>query len=56
MIKAAIYKFIFMHKTPIKVVISEYIKVADVFVQESKKGFLNAVLEKVSKVSRVKNG
>ena len=56
MIMAAIYEFMFMHKTPIKVVISEYLKVADFFVQESKKGFLNAVLEKVSKVSRVKNG
>jgi len=44
-----------MHKTPIKVVISEYLKVADFFVQESQKGFLNAILEKVSRVSRIKN-
>ena len=56
MIMAAIYEFMFMHKTPIKVVISEYLKVADFFVQESQKGFLNAILEKVSKVSRIKNG
>ena len=55
MIMAAIYEFIFMHKTPIKVVISEYLKVADFFVQESQKGFLNAILEKVSKISRVEN-
>ena len=55
MIMAAIYEFMFMHKTPIKVIISEYIKVADFFVQESQKGFLNAILEKVSKVSRIKN-
>jgi len=55
MIVAAIYEFMFMHKTPIKVVISEYLKVADFFVKESQKGFLNAVLEKVSKVSRVEN-
>ena len=55
MIMAAIYEFMFMHKTPIKVVISEYLKVADFFVQESQKGFLNAILEKVSKVSRIKN-
>ncbi len=44
----------FMHKTPIKVVINEYLKVADFFVQDSQKSFLNAVLDKVSKVSRVK--
>ena len=56
MIMAAIYEFMFMHKTPIKVIISEYLKVADFFVQESQKGFLNAILEKVSKVSRFKNG
>ena len=56
MIMAAIYEFMFMHKTPIKVVINEYLKVADFFVQESQKGFLNAILEKVSKVSRTKNG
>ena len=55
MIMAAIYEFMFMHKIPIKVVISEYLKVADFFVQESQKGFLNAILEKVSKISRVEN-
>ena len=56
MIMAAIYEFMFMHKTPVKVVISEYLKVADFFVQDSQKGFLNAILDKVSKISRVKNG
>ena len=56
MIIAAIYEFMYMHKTPIKVVISEYLKVADFFVQDPQKNFLNAVLDKVSKVSRVKVG
>ena len=56
MIMAAIYEFMFMHKTPVKVVITEYLKVADFFVQESQKSFLNAILEKVSKVSRIENG
>jgi len=55
MIMAGIYEFMFMHKTPVKVVISEYLKVADFFVQESQKGFLNAILEKASKVSRDEN-
>ena len=55
MIMAAIYEFMFMHKTPVKVVISEYLKVSDFFVEGSQKGFLNAILDKVSKVSRVKN-
>ena len=55
MIMAGIYEFMFMHKTPVKVVISEYLKVADFFVQESQKGFLNVILEKASKVSRNEN-
>jgi len=55
MIMAAIYEFMYMHKTPIKVVIAEYLKVSDSFVDENQKGFLNAILDKVSKVSRVSN-
>ena len=55
MIMAAIYEFMFMHKTPVKVVISEYLKVSDVFVGGSQKSFLNAILDKLSKVSRIKN-
>ena len=55
MIMASIYEFMYMHKTPVKVIISEYLKVADFFVQSSQKGFLNAILDKISKVSRVKD-
>jgi len=55
MIMAAIYEFMYMHKTPIKVVITEYLKVSDFFVDKSQKSFLNAILDKVSKVSRVNN-
>jgi len=55
MIMAAIYEFLFMHKTPIKVIISEYLKVSDSFVDDGQKSFLNAILEKASKVSRVTN-
>jgi N utilization substance protein B len=54
MIMAAIYEFMFMHKTPTKVVINEYLKVADFFVPESQKSFLNAILDKVSNISRHK--
>ena len=55
MIMAAIYEFMFMHKIPIKVVISEYLKISDFFVDSSQKGFLNAILDKVSKVGRIEN-
>ena len=52
MIMAAIYEFMFMHKTPIKVVISEYLKVSESFVETSQRNFLNAILDKVSKLAR----
>ena len=55
MIMAAIYEFMFMHKTPLKVVISEYLKVSDFFVENSQRSFLNAILDKASKVSRFKD-
>jgi len=53
MIMAAIFEFMYMHKTPIKVVISEYIKVSDSFVDKSKKNFLNAILDKISKIREI---
>tara|TARA_B100000029_G_scaffold494364_1_gene558000 strand:+ start:1822 stop:2232 length:411 start_codon:yes stop_codon:yes gene_type:complete len=53
MVKAAIYEFTFMHKIPIKVIISEYLKASDLFVQSSQKSFLNAILDKLSKSCRV---
>ena len=55
MIMAALYEFMYMHKIPIKVTISEYIKVADFFVQDSQKSFLNAILDKASKLIRTEN-
>ena len=55
MIMAALFEFMYMHKIPIKVIITEYLKVADFFVQDSQKGFLNAVLDKASKIARTEN-
>ena len=53
MIMAAIYEFMFMHKTPVNVIISEYLKISGFFLEDSKKGFLNAILDKISKSSRL---
>ena len=53
MIEAAIYEFMYMHKTPVKVVISEYLKASDFFLDSPQKKFLNALLDKISKVSRM---
>ena len=56
MIMAAIFEFMFMHKTPVKVVISEYLKVSNFFTDSSQKNYLNAILDKMSKISRAKMG
>ena len=55
MIMAAIYEFMFMHKTPVKVVINEYLKVSDFFTESNQKSFLNAILDKASRFSRIEN-
>jgi len=44
-----------MQKTPVIVIISEYVKVCDFFVEGSQKNFLNAILDKISSLARVKN-
>ena len=54
-ISAATFEFMYMHKIPIKVIISEYLKVSDFFVENSQKSFLNAVLDKISKIGRSEN-
>ena len=54
-IVAAIYEFMYMHKIPIKVVINEYIKASNLFIGIKQKKFLNAILDKASKLCRVAN-
>ena len=55
MIEAAIYEFMYMHKTPVKFVITEYLKTSVFFVDVSQKNFLNAILDKISKLIRTKH-
>ena len=49
MILSATFELIFVHKTPTNVVVSEYIKISDFFLETAHKGYLNAILDKVSK-------
>ena len=55
MIMAAIYEFMYMHKVPVKVVINEYLKASEYFVKKTQSNFLNAILDKVSKVRKINN-
>ena len=47
MIISASFELIFVHKTPIKVIVSEYVKIS-IFLNAHKR-YLNAILDKVSK-------
>ncbi len=46
---AAIFELMFKHNTPKKVVISEYLQVSEHFLEKIQIGYLNAILDKVSK-------
>ena len=49
MILSATFELMFVHKTPINVIVSEYVKISDFFLESAHKGYLNAILDKVSK-------
>ena len=55
MILSATFELMFSHKTPIKVIVSEYVKISDFFLESAHKGYLNAILDKVSKNVRKNN-
>ena len=49
---AAIYELLFKHNNPKKVVISEYLLASEFFLEKVQIGYLNAILDKISKVIR----
>ena len=49
MILSATFELMFTHKTPTNVVVSEYVKISDFFLETAHKRYLNAILDKVSK-------
>ena len=55
MILSATFELMFIHKTPINVIVSEYVKISDFFLESAHKAYLNAVLDKVSKNVRKDN-
>ena len=49
---AAIFELMFKHNNPKKVIISEYILASEFFLEKVQIGYLNAILDKISKVLR----
>ena len=49
---AAIFELMFKHNTPKKVIINEYLLASEYFVEKIQTGYLNAILDKISKKLR----
>ena len=49
---AAVFELLFKHNNPKNVIISEYVLAAEYFLEKVQIGYLNAILDKISKVLR----
>ena len=49
---SAIFELLFKHNNPKKVIISEYLQASEFFLEKVQIGYLNAILDKISKVIR----
>ena len=49
---AATFELMFKHNTPKKVIINEYLLASEYFLEKIQTGFLNAILDKISKELR----
>ena len=49
---SAVFELIFKHNTPKNVVINEYVKASEFFLEKSQISYLNAILDKLSKLIR----
>jgi len=55
-IKSAIYEFLYKPKISSKIIINEYLKVSNFFIEDGQTKYLNALLDKISKKIRISNG
>ena len=55
-IKSAIFEFLYKPNTSIKIIINEYLKASNFFIDDSQTKYLNALLDKISKKIRITNG
>ncbi len=49
---AAIFELMFKHNNPKKVIINEYLLASEFFLEKVQIGYLNAILDKISKILR----
>ena len=54
-IKSAIFEFLYKPNISIKIIINEYLKASNFFIDDSQTKYLNALLDKISKKIRINN-
>tara|TARA_B100000965_G_C19096643_1_gene542954 strand:+ start:147 stop:554 length:408 start_codon:yes stop_codon:yes gene_type:complete len=54
-IYAAVFELMFKHNNPTKVIISEYLKTSEFFLEQAQIKYLNAILDKIAKKIRENN-
>ena len=54
-IKSAIFEFLYKPNISIKIIINEYLKASNFFIDDSQTKYLNALLDKISKKIRTSN-
>ena len=55
-IKSAIFELLYKPKISSKIIINEYLKASNFFIEEGQTKYLNALLDKISKKIRISNG
>ena len=55
-VKSAIFEFLYKPKISSKIIINEYLKASNFFIEDGQTKFLNALLDKISKKIRNSNG
>ena len=55
-VKSAIFEFLYKPKISTKIIINEYLKASNFFIQDEQTKYLNALLDKISKKIRKSNG
>ena len=55
-IKSAIYEFLYKPKISSKIIINEYLRASNFFIEDGQTKYLNALLDKISKKIRNSNG
>ena len=55
-VKSAIFEFLYKPKISSKIIINEYLKASNFFIEDAQTKYLNALLDKISKKIRNSNG